>query len=144
MTPATTQEPLAEQQAGMVAPMAVRNRWLRPVNRGDVVARERRRLRRQQIIRRRRRGTLMRHFFSLPRPVATLPVGMQPLPASGVLAAPGGGTPCLTARLPRAPGGAIDLPAIAAVANDHLGTAAPAQEQTARPRFGLPVIADTA
>jgi hypothetical protein len=86
----------------------------------------------------------MRHFFSLPRPIATLPGSMQPLPARAVLAAPGGGTPRLTAHLLRASGSAIDLPAIAAAANDHLGTAAPAQKQTARPRFGLPVIADAA
>ena len=122
--------------------MAVRNRDLRPINRGDAVARGRRRVRRQQIIRRRRRGTVMRHFFSLPGAIATLSVGMRPLAATARLIALACVPDGLAARLRGAAGVAVDLPSVATAADDHLRTTASAQEQTARYRPGLLAVAD--
>jgi hypothetical protein len=76
--------------------MAVRHCPPGRLGRGGVVARHRRRAAGQQIIRRRRRGTVMRHYFSLPRLIhqsngdAVGPFGqLRPIPGhpGGMLAA---------------------------------------------------------
>jgi hypothetical protein len=144
-TIATTQELLAQLgQAGTTAPMTVRHRWLGRLDRGDVVARDRRRAGRQQITRRRRGGTLMRHSFSLPRPIAVGAVGMVlPTPQAPPVAS--ARVPqALAAGLPGADPGAVDLATITPATDDHLAAAPPAQEQTARDRLVSPVVADAA
>src|SRR4051795_8455722 len=85
----------------------------------------------------------MRHFL-LSRPVPAHPGGMPPPPTRARLIPP-------TSRLQRplpcprsAALLAVDLPAVAAAANDHLVSATSAQEQTARNTPGLPGIAAAA
>jgi hypothetical protein len=79
----------------------------------------------------------MRHFL-LSRPVATHPGGVsQPAKLARLIPPTSrlqGSFPC-----PRsAPAVAVDLPPVAAAANDHLAAAASAQEQTTRCNPGLP------
>ena len=82
----------------------------------------------------------MRHFL-LSRPVATHPGGV-PQPAKLARLIPPtsrlqGSFPC-----PRsAPAVAVDLPPVAAAANDHLPAAADAQKQTTRCNPRLPCAA---
>ena len=85
----------------------------------------------------------MRHFFSARSHVAH-PGGMLLLATTGLLIA----LACLPERLPTplsgAAAAAVDLPAVAAAAHDHLAATPRAMEQTACPRLGLPVVADEA
>jgi lauroyl/myristoyl acyltransferase len=86
---------------------------------------------------------MMRHYFSA-RPQVAHPGGMLLLAATGLLIA----FACLPERLATCLFGAVaetvDLPAVAAAANDHFATALPAKEQTARPRLALRIVADAA
>jgi hypothetical protein len=142
---ATTQQPLAQlRQAETTAPVAVRHRWLGGLDRGGVVARDRRRAGRQQITRRRRGGTLMRYYFSLPRPMAAGTLSTVLPTRQGVLVAAASFPQALAARLPGADPGAVNLAAVAPATDDHLAAAPPAQEQTGRNRLGLLVVAAAA
>jgi hypothetical protein len=51
---------------------------------------------------------------------------------------------CLATRLSGAAAAAVHLPAVAAAAHDHLTVTPCAEEQTASPGPGLPVLADSA
>jgi len=83
----------------------------------------------------------MRHSFS-PHPVALHPRGMDTPPVLTRLIAAAGPAHGLSARPRSTACIAVDLPAITAAANNHLGTAARAQEQATRNRLGLPTLAD--
>jgi hypothetical protein len=83
----------------------------------------------------------MRHYFS-PPPVATHAGGMGAPPGRARLIARSRVQQRLTARLRSTTAAAVDLPPIAATADDHLATAAGTQEQSAQSRLGLRPIAD--
>ena len=87
---------------------------------------------------------MMRHYFSARRPQAAHPGGMLLPAARAHLVAPAGLTDISAAGLPGTIAETVDLPAIAAAANDHFATALPAQEQTARRRPALRIVADEA
>ena len=75
----------------------------------------------------------MRHVIFLPPPLAVAAgaFGMGKTPAAALLVAPAGGALRLLAGRLRTGRAAIDLATVAAAANDDLGAAAPAQEQSA-------------
>jgi hypothetical protein len=85
----------------------------------------------------------MRHYFSA-RPQAAHAGGMFLLATKGLLIAFARFPQRLATRLSGTAAAAVDLPAIAAAAHNGLAAAARAQEQTASPRLGLPVVADAA
>jgi hypothetical protein len=85
----------------------------------------------------------MRHYFSLPRPPAGHLDGMHlpgmaglPIPATRLAQRPAA---CLRGASARA----VDLPAVAAAADDNLHTAADAQKQSARHQRSVARVADT-
>ena len=103
----------------------------------------------------------MRHYFSRPalvwhsngdaggtlrqlHPIPGHPGGMHPPPPPGLLTASARSAQRLAAGLSGAIDAAVDLAAIAAAAHDDLAAASRANEQAARPRGGLPVIAGAA
>jgi hypothetical protein len=142
---ATAQETRAERrQAEVIAPMALRHRSPRQLRRRCVVARGHHRAAGQQITGAKRRGTLMRHYFSARRPQAAHPGSMLLSTARTRLVAPGGLPDILASGLPGTAAVAVDLPAVAAAANNHFAPAHPAQEQTARPQLALRIVADQA
>ena len=124
--------------------MAVRHRSPRRLGRRCVVARGHHRAAGQQITGGNRGGTMMRHFFSARRPQAAHPGGMLLSTARTRLVAPAGLPDILASGLPGTAAVTVDLPAVAAAANNHFAPARPAQEQTARPRLALRIVADEA
>jgi hypothetical protein len=122
--------------------MAVQSQSLRPLSRGDVV-RGHRCADRQQIIRRLRGGTLMR-YYSSARPEAIRPGGTRLPTARGLPITVGRLAERLAACNPGAVAAAVDLPAVAATADDYLLTALLAQEQTTGRWLRLPLVADEA
>src|SRR4051812_2627400 len=137
MAPAPTQKPLTQQwRAATTTPMAVWPGRPEPGGEGSIVTHGRNRDRGEQTTRRRRGGTVMRHFL-LSRPVTAHSGGVPPPAMRARLISPPsrlqGPLPC--------PGSAaavtVDLPPIAAAANDYLASAAGAQEQTATSNPGL-------
>ena len=82
--------------------------------------------------------------FGQLRPIPGHPGGMHPPPPPGLLTATARSAQRLVAGLSGAIAVAVDLPAIAAAAQDDLAAAPCAHEQTARPQGGLPVIAGAA
>jgi hypothetical protein len=85
----------------------------------------------------------MRHFL-LPRPVAVHPGGVPPPATLARLVEPTGR---LQGPLPGPRGAAavaVDLPTVAAAADDHLTAAIRTQEQTARRSLKLRGVADAA
>src|ERR1035438_7515760 len=85
----------------------------------------------------------MRHYFS-PPPVATHAGGMGAPPGRARLIARTRVQQRLTARLRSTTAGAVDLPPIAATADDYLRAAAGAQEQAPQSRLRLRPVADEA
>jgi hypothetical protein len=85
----------------------------------------------------------MRHYFSA-RPKPTHPSGMLPPAAMGLLIAFARILERLATRLSGAIAATVDLPAVTAAAHDHLAVTPRAQEQTASPWPGLPIVADSA
>ena len=85
----------------------------------------------------------MRHTLS-PGAVAAHSGGMRTAAAQARLVTPTRFLNRLAPGACAAAGVAVDLPAIAAAADDNLSAAAGAQEQAARPRLGSPAVADKA
>ena len=85
----------------------------------------------------------MRHYFSA-RPQVAHPGGMLLLATTGLLIAFASLPERLATRLSGAAAAAVDLPAVAVAAHEHLEATPRALEQTASPRLGLPVVADEA
>lgn len=83
----------------------------------------------------------MRHYFS-PPPVATHAGGMGAPPRRARLIARTCVQQRLTARQRSTTAGAVDLPSIAATADDYLRAAAGAQEQAPQSRLRLRPVAD--
>jgi hypothetical protein len=83
------------------------------------------------IIRGPRRGTLMRHVLLLGAP-ATGPLRMGQATAAARLVAPAGGALGVMSGLLPTAAGAVNLAAVAAAADEHLGPAADAHEQPGR------------
>ena len=84
----------------------------------------------------------MRHYFAA-RTIAAHPGRMLPAAAMARLVAPAGLSQCTEACPHGASAGAVDLPSVAATADDRLAAATRTQEQAARSRRGLPFAADT-
>jgi len=83
----------------------------------------------------------MRHFLAA-RPVATCPRSMgEPSPAAG-LVAPSGGTQTVTPGPWPTIAGAIDLPTVAAAADQHLASASRAHIEPGRHHAGIVTSAD--
>ena len=85
---------------------------------------------------------MMRHYFSA-RTIPAHPRGVSPTAAMARLVASAGLSECPPARSHGASPGAVDLPSVAATADDRLAAATRTQEQAARSRLGLPFAADT-
>jgi hypothetical protein len=85
----------------------------------------------------------MRHNFSLLRPPADHLGGVH-LPGMAGLAIPATRlAQCPATCLPGASARAVDLPAVAAAADDNLRTTADAQKQAARHQRSVARVADT-